>query len=255
MKFASWNLNSIRARQERLLAFLERHDPDVVGLQETKVVDDDFPLDALREAGYRSVSVGQKSYNGVSILAKRELADVVTAFGDGGDDAEARVVAATVEGVRFVNVYVPNGQSVGSEKYAHKLEWMARLASFVAKDSDPERPLMVAGDFNVAPADIDVHDPAVWRDEIMCSEPERLALRRLTDWGLVDTFRHLHPERAAFSWWDYRRLAFPKGRGLRIDHMLVTRPLLARLREVEIDRDERKGKLPSDHAPVLAVLE
>ncbi len=255
MKFVSWNVNSIRARHDRLFAFLERHDPDVVALQENKVTYDDFPTLALRAAGYLSVCVGQKSYNGVAILSKREPTEVVTAFCDGVDDSQSRFVAATIEGVRFLSVYVPNGQRVGSEKYDFKLEWMARLASFVAKDSDPERPLIVAGDYNVAPDDIDVHDPAVWRDEIMCSEPERQALRRLTDWGLSDAFRHVHPERAAFSWWDYRRLAFPKGRGLRIDHLLVTRPLLSRLREVEIDREERKGKLPSDHAPVLAVVE
>jgi exodeoxyribonuclease-3 len=255
VKFASWNVNSIRARQERLLALLERHDLDVVGLQETKVVPESFPHEELRAAGYECAVAGQKTYNGVAILARRELAGVATAFDDGGDDSEARLVAASVDGIWFVCVYVPNGQRVGSEKYAYKLEWMARLRRFLDKVADPSLPVVVFGDFNVAPTDIDVHDPEAWRDQVLCSDPERAALRDLLGWGLHDAFRHLNPDAVAYSWWDYRQLGFPKNRGLRIDHVLVTRPVLERLREVRIDRDERKGKQPSDHAPVLALLD
>jgi exodeoxyribonuclease-3 len=255
VKIATWNVNSIRARLDRLLGFLDRQGPDVVCLQETKVTEESFPADPIREAGYRSVASGQKTYNGVALLSKREATDPVRAFEDGGDDSEARLVAATVEGVRCVCVYVPNGREVGSDSYRYKLEWMARLKSFLARDSDPERPLALLGDLNVAPDDIDVHDPEAWRERILCSTAEREALRDVSAWGLTDAFRHLHPDAVAYSWWDYRQLGFPKNRGLRIDHILMTRPLLERCTDVVIDRDERKGKGPSDHAPVLATID
>ena len=255
MILASWNVNSIRARRERLLAFLKRHRPDVVGLQETKALPEQFPTDELQAAGYRSVNVGQKSYNGVALLMRAEPTEVASAFDDAGDDSEARIVAATASGIRCVCVYVPNGQRVGSEQFDFKLEWIARLRRFLDKDWDPEQPLVVMGDFNVAPADIDVHDPEGWRGEVLCSEPERAALADLMSWGLVDAYRERNPDTVAYTWWDYRMLGFAKNRGLRIDHFLVTRPLLARVREVRIDREERKGKLPSDHAPILAVLD
>ncbi len=255
MKLATWNVNSVRARHDRLLAFLERHDPDVVCLQETKVMDDAFPADAIREAGYEPTVLGQKTYNGVAILSRRPADDVGRGFGDGGDDSEARLLAATVEGIRFLCVYVPNGSSVGSEKYAYKLEWMARLRRFLDKEESPERPLALLGDFNVAPADIDVYDPAGLRGEILCSDRERETFTELVGWGLTDSFRSLYPNETKFTWWDYRLLGFPKNRGLRIDHILLTRPLLERLSDVVVDRDERKGKGPSDHAPVLAILD
>jgi exodeoxyribonuclease III len=254
MKLVTWNVNSIRQRQERLLALLARHDPDVVCLQETKVLDGDFPADALHAAGYRFATLGQKGYNGVAILAKSELGEVSAGFRDGGDDAQARFLAATVDGVRVISAYAPNGQSVGSEKYLYKLEWFARLRKCLERESDPAAPLAIVGDFNVAPADIDVHDPLVWEGQVLCSPAERAALAQVVDWGLVDAFRAKHPEKVAYTWWDYRMLGFPKNRGLRIDHVLVTRPLLSRLDDVAIDREERKGKGPSDHAPVIAVL-
>jgi len=254
VKVATWNVNSIRARLERVLAFLERHDPDVVCLQETKVVDDAFPADELRAAGYDCATIGQKTYNGVAILSKTPADDVLRGFDDGGDDSQARLIAGTVKGVRCVCVYVPNGRTVGSEAYAYKLEWLGRLSRLLEKDADPARPLVLTGDFNVAPADIDVHDPEGWRDQVLCSEPERRALRELEDWGLVDGFRSVHPDRVAYTWWDYRQLGFPKNRGLRIDHLLLTRPLLERCEAIEIDREERKGKGASDHAPVLATF-
>ena len=255
MKFATWNVNSVRARHDRLLAFLERHQPDVVCLQETKVVDDVFPADAFREAGYRVTVVGQKTYNGVAMLSRQAVDQVLRGFGDGGDDSEARLLAATVGDIRFVCVYVPNGRAVGSESYAYKLDWMARLRRFLAVDSSPDRPLALLGDFNVAPADIDVHDPDAWRGEILCSDEERQAFADLASWGLTDSFRALYPDEQTFTWWDYRQLGFPKNRGLRIDHILLTQPLMERLADVVVDRDERKGKGSSDHAPVLALIE
>ena len=254
MKLVTWNLNSIRQRAERLLALLARHDPDVVCLQETKVVDADFPAEALRASGYRSVSLGQKSYNGVAILAKQEIGEVRAGFRDGRDDAQARLLGATVAGLRVICAYAPNGQSVGSEKYQFKLEWFARLRELLEREAEPARELALVGDFNVAPGDLDVHDPAAWRGQIMCSDAERAALATLLDWGLADAFRSKYPDKVAFTWWDYRQLGFPKNHGLRIDHVFVTRPLLARLLDVEIDRNERKGKQPSDHAPVIATF-
>ena len=254
MKLVTWNVNSIRQRRERLLALLARHAPDVVCLQETKVVDGDFPAEELRAAGYESVAVGQKAYNGVAILAREVLADVAKGFRDGGDDSQARLLTASVAGVRVICAYAPNGQSVGSEKYAFKLEWYERLRKLLEREADPARELALVGDFNVAPADLDVHDPELWRGQVLCSDAERAALARVCDWGLADAFRAKYPERVAFTWWDYRELGFPKNKGLRIDHVLLTRPLSARLDDVVIDRQERKGKGASDHAPVMAVL-
>jgi exodeoxyribonuclease-3 len=254
VKLVTWNVNSIRQRLERLLALLERHAPDVVCLQETKVVDADFPAEALRAAGYASVFAGQKSYNGVAILSKLEAREVSSGFRDGGDDEQARLLAATISDVRVICAYVPNGQAVGTEKYAYKLAWLERLRGLLERESDPSRALALVGDFNVAPADVDVHDPEAWRGQVLCSDPERAALARVLDWGLVDAFRTRYPDRVAFTWWDYRELGFPKNRGLRIDHVLLTQPLADRLEDVVIDREERKGKGASDHAPVLALL-
>jgi len=255
VKIVTWNVNSIRARHDRLLALLERHQPDAVCLQETKVVEESFPFDALKDVGYSAAACGQKTYNGVAVLARGGLEDPVLSFDDGVDDPQARMVAATVAGVRVISVYVPNGRSVGSEAYDYKLEWLGRLLRFIEKTSSPDQPLVVAGDFNVAPGDLDVHDPEGWRDGILCSDAERAALSRLMSWGLTDAFRSLYPDKVAYSWWDYRQLGFPKNRGLRIDHLLMTEPLFARCKAVEVDREERKGKGASDHAPVLAELD
>lgn len=254
VKLVTWNVNSIRQRMERLLALLERHAPEIVCLQETKVVDADFPAEQLRAAGYTSVHAGQKSYNGVAILAKTESEAVEVGFRDGGDDGQARLIAATISDLRVICAYVPNGQALGSEKYAYKLEWLERLRKLLEREAESTRPLALVGDFNVAPSDADVHDPEAWRDQVLCSPAERAALQRVLDWGLVDAFRERYPERVAFTWWDYRELGFPKNRGLRIDHVLLTQPVVVRLEDVVIDREERKGKGASDHAPVLAVL-
>jgi exodeoxyribonuclease-3 len=198
---------------------------------------------------------GQKTYNGVAIAAREPPTDVARGLDDGGDDTQARLIAATVGGVRVLSAYVPNGQAVGTDKFDYKLEWLARLGRHLAARYRPSDPLILAGDFNVAPADLDVHDPAVWLGQIMCSDLERAALAEVCHFGLADTFRRLHPDQAAFSWWDYRQLAFARNRGLRIDHVLATPPLVERLRAASIDREARKGKQPSDHAPVVVEID
>jgi exodeoxyribonuclease-3 len=248
MKIASWNINSLRKRQERLFAWLEKVGPDVVCLQETKCTDEQFPVLAVQAAGYHAVYHGEKSYNGVAILAKSLPADVRVSLCDETVDPQARVIAATVNGVRVFSIYAPNGQTVGSTAYDYKLHWYTRLRDCLLKEKNAR--LAVCGDFNVAPADEDVHDPALWRGAIMCSEGERNAFHELGAMGFKDTFRLHHKEAGLFSWWDYRMLAFPKNRGLRIDAILASQQLAERCTGAGIDREMRKGKEPSDHAPV-----
>jgi exodeoxyribonuclease-3 len=250
VKIVSWNINSLRKRQDRLFAWLENTQPDVVCLQETKCSDDQFPVLALEAAGYRSVYHGEKSYNGVALLSKARPLDVRASLCDEVDDPQARVLSATIAGVRIFSIYAPNGQAVGCPAYRYKLEWFARLRDCLSKEGN--RNLIVCGDFNVAPEDADVHDPALWRGAIMCSEGERAAFHQLCNLGLIDTLRLYHREGGLFSWWDYRMLAFPKNRGLRIDAILATTTLAQRCTAAGIDRDMRKGAEPSDHAPVWA---
>lgn len=264
MLLASWNVNSIRARQDRLLAFLGRHRPDVVCLQEVKVADEEFPHDALNAAGYLAVVYGQRTYNGVAILARpvaraggppgTPFVDVARGFGAGPEE-ESRLIAATVGGVRIVSAYVPNGKVVGSDKWARKLEWLAQLAAWLGAQADPERPFVIAGDFNVAPEDRDVARPDEWRGSVLCHEDARRALHGAVDGRLVDALRLHHEGPGPFTWWDYRMLGFQKGNGLRIDHVFLTPPLAARCSKSWVDREERKGNLPSDHAPVLAHID
>ncbi len=252
MKLATWNVNSIRARLERVLAWLEAHRPDVICLQETKVEDGAFPSDELHRLGYECAFHGQRTYNGVAILSRTKLDDVTRGFGDGDEDAQARLLAATTAGVRVMSVYVPNGESVGSEKFRYKLDWMERLRRYVTVQIGERRTAILCGDFNVAPAPLDVHDPAAWEGGVLFSEPERTQLRKIVDAGLVDLLRTMHPTEPLFTWWDYRMLGFPKNRGLRIDHLLVTPALAERATASGVDRNSRKGKLPSDHAAVWA---
>lgn len=252
MKVATWNVNSIRARKERVLGWLERAQPDVLCLQETKVEDAQFPRDEFRVAGYEVVLAGQKSYNGVAIAARRPLTDVVRGLDDGTDDPQARLIAATIDGVRILSAYVPNGQAVGSEKFSYKLAWLGRMRRYLDSRCDPQQPLVLAGDFNVAPEAIDVHDPRLWRGQVLFTVEERAALAQLRNFGLVDTYRRHHTEGGRFSWWDYRQLAFPKNLGVRIDHVFATPPLAEQSLHAEIDREARKGENPSDHAPVVA---
>jgi exodeoxyribonuclease III len=251
MRLFSWNINSIRARLDRLLAWLEATRPDVLCLQELKCTDEQFPAMELQAAGYTCAWYGQKTYNGVAILARGPLADVQRGLPDGADD-QARVIAATVDGVRVHSIYAPNGQAVGSAAYEYKLAWYGRLRRYLDEQYQADDALVLCGDFNVAPEPRDVWDPVLWEGNTLFSEPEREALRHLCQFGLVDTFRLHHPEPGRYSWWDYQQLAFPYNHGLRIDHVLATPPLAARCVDAGIDREARKGKRPSDHAPVWA---
>ena len=255
MKIASWNINSLRKREDRFFDWLESFKPDVVCLQETKCPDDQFPVLALQAAGYYSAYHGEKSYNGVAILSKAEPHEIRASLCDEVKDPQARVIAVTVNSIRVYSVYAPNGQSVGSTAYEYKLKWYARLRDCLRRElaaNDHKLDLVVAGDFNVAPDDLDVHDPALWRGAIMCSDGERAAFAGLCSIGLIDTLRLHHREPGMFTWWDYRMLAFPKNRGLRIDAVLTSQSLAKRCTAAGIDRDVRKGKEPSDHAPIWA---
>jgi len=255
MKIATWNVNSIRSRLERLVRWLERTGPDVVCLQELKVTEEAFPFGPILDTGYHAAVCGQKTYNGVAILAREEPVHVDRGLGDGENDPQARLIAADVSGVRVLSAYVPNGQTVGSEKYAYKLDWLRRLHEHLKRRYAPSDSLVVCGDFNVAPDDRDVANPERWAGSVLCDQAAREALENVRRWGLADVFRQHHPAGGVYSWWDYRMLAFPKNDGLRIDHIFTTQRLAGRCTAAEIDRDERKGRKPSDHAPVIATFE
>ena len=254
MKLVTWNINSIRARTERLLLWIERERPEVVCLQETKVEDASFPRDALTAAGYQVATFGQRSYNGVAIASTAPLADVARGLGDGEEDEEARLIAATTHGIRVINVYVPNGQDLESDRYPYKLAWFERLRAYLDRTAKPTDPLVVCGDMNVTADDRDVWSPEQWKDRIHCSPAERDALGHLREFGLHDVFRTHHPEGGVYSWWDYRGVSFFKDQGLRIDHILATAPLAERCTACTIDRTARKGHDASDHAPVIATF-
>src|ERR1041385_2492191 len=250
MKVASWNINSLRKRQDRLFAWLEATRPDIVCLQETKCPDEQFPALALQASGYRSAYHGEKSYNGVAILAKSDLGDVRPSLCDEVVDPQARVIAATIDDVSVFSIYAPNGQAIGSPAYEYKLHWYCRLRDCIAKEKSSD--VLVCGDFNVAPEDIDVYDPDLWRGAIMCSDGERAAFQQLCETGLRDTLRIHHKEGELFSWWDYQMRAFEKNRGLRIAAVLARDKLAKKCVASGIDREMRAGKDPSDHAPVWA---
>jgi exodeoxyribonuclease-3 len=252
MKIASWNINSLRKREGRLLEWLAAKQYDVVCLQETKCSDDQFPQMSLSAAGYRAIFHGQKSYNGVAILARDELQDPRASLCDEVNDEQARVIAGTFRETRILCIYAPNGQAVGSPAFKYKIEWFRRLRDCVARMQRDFRDIIVCGDFNVAPEDRDVHDPELWRGAIMCSEHERVAFRALEKLGLRDTLRIHHAQTGLFTWWDYRMLAFPKNRGLRIDAVLASEAVARRCIASGIDREMRKGSEPSDHAPIWA---
>ena len=250
MKVVSWNINSLRKRQDRLFPWLEATRPDIVCLQETKCPDDQFPALALQAVGYYAAYHGEKSYNGVAILANIELRDVRPSLCDQVVDPQARVIAATIGRLRVFSIYAPNGQAVGSAAYQYKLDWYQRLRGCIAKEKSDD--LVVCGDFNVAPEDIDVYDADLWRGAIMCSERERAAFQALCEIGLRDTLRIHHKESEVFSWWDYQMRAFEKNRGLRIDAILAGEKLAKHCSASGVDTEMRKGKEPSDHAPVWA---
>ena len=251
MRIASWNVNSLKVRLPQVKAWAEQAQPSVIALQETKVPDDQFPARALGEAGYRACFTGQRTYNGVAVLARSEPSDVVTEL-PGFADSQRRVLACTVDGVRIVNVYVPNGQEVGSEKYAYKLRWLEALRSWIRDELAAHERLVVVGDFNIAPAAADVHDPEAWEGRILFSERERAALQGLLDLGLADTFRLFDQPEGVYSWWDYRVNSFKRNRGLRIDLVLASPALAQACTEATVDIEPRRWERPSDHAPALA---
>lgn len=259
LAIVTWNVNSVRTRLGRLEALLERHEPDLVCLQETKVADEEFPIDAIRAHGYRVELAGQRGYNGVAMLSTAPLTRVERTFDGNPVPEEARVLSARLGDLKVVDLYVVNGQAPGTEKYDVKLRFLDALVAWLDAEHDPAEDLLLVGDFNIAPADVDVHDPERWRGKILCSEPERERLDRLLDWGLEDLLRRQTDEGGLYTWWDYRQGAFHRGWGLRIDLALGTRSVAERLVGVTIERDERKpsfgpGK-PSDHAPVIVELE
>lgn len=254
VKIATWNVNSIRTRLPRLLGVLERHEPDVLCLQELKVEDEGFPALDVRQAGYYAATFGQRTYNGVAILSREKPEDVTRSLSDGVDDDEARLISAKIGGIRIICVYVPNGGTVGSDKWEYKLEWLGRLRRYLERTASPDEPLVLCGDMNIAPEDRDVKNEARWADTVLCHPDGRTALAHVAAWGLVDTLRLKTEESGIYTWWDYRKLGYAKNDGLRIDVIYVTRPLANGVKDVIVDRNERKGKQPSDHVPLIVEL-
>jgi exodeoxyribonuclease III len=256
MKIVTWNVNSLTVRLNRVREWLIENQPDVLCLQELKMEAHKFPHEVFAEIGYTAVAYGQKTYNGVAILSKSPAENVQNGI-PGYEDPQARVIAATINGVRIICAYVVNGQSVGSEKYEYKLQWLKHCTQFLKEELAANDRLALLGDFNIAPADEDVHDPAAWEGQVLCTDDERAYFDRWLNLGLKDAFRLFEQPPKTFSWWDYRNLGFPKNLGLRIDHILLSAPLAARCQSCAIDREARKVKgedKPSDHAPVFAIL-
>jgi exodeoxyribonuclease-3 len=251
MRLATWNVNSLAVRLPQVVEWLAAHQPDALCLQETKLTDDKFPHAAFSEIGYRACWFGQKTYNGVALLSRTPASDIVTNI-PGLDDAQARVITGTLDGVRIIGAYVPNGQSTDSDKYVYKLHWLERLRDWLASELARHPRLAIVGDFNIAPDDRDVYDPVAWAGQVLCTDAERAHFRALLDLGLHDAFRAFEQPAKSWSWWDYRNLAFRKNQGLRIDHILVSDALRPALRCCAIDKLPRKNERPSDHAPVIA---
>lgn len=251
MKIATWNVNSLRVRLPHVLQWLAAAQPDMLAVQETKTVDAQFPLAELQAAGYNAVFAGQKTYNGVAILSKAVATEVVTDIPT-LDDPQRRILAATIDGVRVVNLYVVNGAEVGSDKYAYKLDWLAKVTAWLQHEAARYPRLVVLGDFNIAPEDRDVHDPAAWAGQVLCSEAERAALQAIQALGLQDTFRLFEQVEKSFSWWDYRAGGFRRNHGLRIDLILASAALVQTCQRCVIDREPRTWEKPSDHTPVIA---
>ncbi len=254
MKLATWNVNSLRVRLPHLTEWLKSVQPDIVALQETKVLDEDFPRDALESRGYHVVFSGQKTYNGVALLSRWPLDNPITDLPD-LDDSQRRILVATTGSLRVANLYVPNGSEVGSDKFVYKLDWLDKTTRFLAEEIRRYPNLVVMGDFNIAPEDRDVHDPVAWREQVLCSTPEREAFSKLLAAGLLDAFRQFDQPDASYTWWDYRAAAFRRNLGLRIDHILLSDALKPCLSNCFVDVGPRKLERPSDHAPVMATLE
>jgi exodeoxyribonuclease-3 len=251
MKIATWNVNSLNVRLPQVLAWLEAERPDILALQETKIVDEKFPRAEIEQAGYQVAYAGQRTYNGVALISRTPVTDIATDI-PGLDDPQRRVLAATVGDVRVVNLYVPNGERVDSDKYRYKLDWLAKLTDWLQAELTRHTKLIALGDFNIAPEPRDVHDPKLWEGSVLFSEPERAAFRALLDIGLCDTFRLFEQPDKSFSWWDYRMQGFRRNHGLRIDHILASDAPCKACSACRIDKGPRAHERPSDHAVVIA---
>ena len=251
MKIASWNVNSLKVRLEHVLEWLDYEQPDMLALQETKTLDENFPVEAINEAGYQVIYAGQKTYNGVAILSKQQASDVIVDVPD-LNDPQRRILGATINGVRVLCLYVVNGQEVDSDKYAYKLEWLEKVTNYIKVDHKQHPDYVVLGDFNICHTDADVHDPVAWKDRIFCSEAERTALQDILDLGFSDTYRQFVQQPDSWSWWDYRGGNYNRNIGLRIDLILASKSLAERCIESVIDAEPRSWERPSDHAPVIA---
>ncbi|MEK8015759.1 MAG: exodeoxyribonuclease III [Candidatus Parabeggiatoa sp.] len=253
IKIATWNVNSLRVRLPQVLNWLTSTAPDIVALQETKMTDEQFPLEEIQAAGYHALFSGQKTYNGVALLSRSEGYDVIRDL-PGLDDPQRRVLGATYDSLRVLNLYVPNGSAVGSDKYHYKLNWLNHLQHYIRNTKKHYPRFIVLGDFNIAPEDRDLYDPAAWAGNILVSPPERAALQDLLDLGLDDTFRLFEQPPACFSWWDYRAGAFQRNHGVRIDLILASQALSSNCTDCTIDIGPRRNERPSDHAPVVATF-
>ncbi len=253
MKFATWNVNSLNVRLPHVMDWLNAAQPDVLCLQETKQEDSKFPYQALREIGYEAVHIGQKTYNGVAIVSRQPMTEIQQNMPAFADDQQ-RVIAATIDGMRVVCAYIPNGQSVDSDKYQYKLRWLNALHDWLQRELSQYPKLLLLGDYNIAPEDQDCHDPAAWVGQVLVSEPERAAFRQLLNLGLHDSFRLFEQPEKSFSWWDYRMAGFRRNLGMRIDHILVSDPLKSQCNAAYIDKAPRKLERPSDHTPVVLEL-
>ena len=253
MKLATWNVNSLKVRLPQVLQWLADNPVDVLCLQETKLTDDKFPVAEIEAAGYQVAFTGQKTYNGVALLSRHPMTDVVK-NNPHFDDLQQRLISATIQGIRVVCAYIPNGQTVDSDKYQYKLQWLDALRTWLTQECQSHPDLALLGDYNIAPEDRDVYDPIAWEGQVLCSDAERAAFDRLLNLVLKDSFRLFEQAPKSFSWWDYRQMGFRLNKGLRIDHILLTAPLAARCTACVIDKIPRKWEQPSDHAPVIASL-
>jgi len=253
MKLATWNVNSLKVRLPQVIDWLVENQPDVLCLQEIKLIDENFPVDEIKAAGYESVFIGQKTYNGVAMLSKRQGNKVVTAI-PGFADEQKRVIAATYGDLRVICAYVPNGENVESEKYDYKLRWLPAFTQWLQQELIDYKRLAVLGDFNIAPEDRDVYDAELWQGKVLCSEPERAAFGAMLNLGLNDSFRLFEQPEKSYTWWDYRMMAFRRNQGLRIDHILLSEELCSACMTCTIDKTMRKLERPSDHAPVWVEL-
>ncbi len=255
MKIATWNINSINVRLEHVLKWGQDTETDVICLQETKSVDKNFPLEPIEEAGYNAVFMGEKSYNGVAILSKHEIENVQKNFPDDDEDAPKRLIAADINGIHIVNTYIPNGTELWTDKFDFKLDWLQRLRKYFDEKCSTDSDVLLCGDFNVAPEEIDVWSVKRWEGKLHFSKPERAAIHHVKQWGFTDVFREKHPDFQEFSWWNYRMGAFPKNHGLRIDHIWTSKSLAEKCKDCWIDKEPRGWERPSDHTPVVAEFE